>query len=637
MLATVIAGCGGSGLPGGSVVNYPGGPGQPPTKLVNVKVTVTIPASGGQGVRPDYVSVNTQSLVIQLSSVNGNGVTGVNPTIINTVARAHGCKSEAGETVCTATASGSPGADVFGVTTYAGTNANGSVLSVGTVQATIKSGSGVPINNRLSLTLYGVIASLNLSLSPNGAKRGQPAKASVSLSAFDASGAQIVGPSDFATPISLTIQGDTQHAFTLRAGRKSGSMLSIVRPASGIILSYDGNAQASPVTLAATVDGPSSSGASANFALRGKAPPPPVGTIYALNLGTNDGLSATVTEYNGKAKGNAAPERTLQLSSKLYARSIAVDAAGNLYVGYFDNELGFSPSNGAPDKGNEVAIYAPDASGSDQPTAVITADKGTQTLLFPLFESIDPSGDLVTYGATGVDGVGGNDAVLTYAPGSSAPAQGWAFAAPLITYAGPTGLALDAAGNFYVNGALHTSLGPKYGLFTALASDNGNPAVNPSRTIPWDTITELTPGHTTNVSLDASGEIFIANFTLQGSGSNASCQGNANVYAASPSGGVTDVKPLRVLVLAGVFTANPQCASPTNPLAAYFPAVTLYGTTLFAADDFNSAIDAFKSDARGNVKASLQIAGSATGLSAPIGVVITSASGQAKAGSAQSP
>ena len=76
----------------------------------------------------------------------------------------------------------------------------------------------------------------------------------------------------------------------------------------------------------------------------------------------------------------------------------------------------------------------------------------------------------MTYGATAVDGNGGSDAALTYAAGSAgaaAPLHGWNFASPTIRYAGPTGLALDAAGNFYVNGALHTSLGPSYGLFVA--------------------------------------------------------------------------------------------------------------------------------------------------------------------------
>ncbi len=132
-----------------------------------------------------------------------------------------------------------------------------------------------------------------------------------------------------------------------------GPSLSIVKPTSGITLKYDGNKQASPITLQASVDGPSSISAHAHFALHGKQPPPPVGTIYALNLGSNDGLGATVTEYDGKAKGNATPERTLQLSAKLYARSIAVDASGNLYVGLFDYAVRFLViESRTPDAGN---------------------------------------------------------------------------------------------------------------------------------------------------------------------------------------------------------------------------------------------------------------------------------------------
>ena len=635
LTTALAAGCGGgSNLPNGSVVNSPGGSGHPPTKLVNVKVTVTVPRGSGQRVRPDYVSVNTESLAIELASVNGGGVTGVNATTINTTARAHGCKVQAGSTVCTATAQGSPGQDVFTVTTYSATNATGSVLSAGTVQAKIAgNGGGVPISNTLSLTLDGVITSLKLSLSPNSAKRGVAAKSAVALDAFDASGAQIVGPSDFASPIALTIQGDSQNAFTLHAGGKSGSSLSIVKPISNITLAYDGNPQASPVTTQASVDPPGIS-ANASFKLRGKQPPPPVGTIYALNFGptTGYGLSATVTEYDGKSKGNATPVRTLQLSTKLYARSIAVDSVGNLYVGYLDNSLGFSPSNGSPDAGNEIAVYAPKASGNAKPAAVLTADKATKTALFPLYISFDPAGDLVTYGATAVDGNGGNDAVLTYVPGSSgaaAPAHGWNFASPTVDYAGPTGLALDTSGNFYVNGALHTSLGPSYGLFVASASDVGNPAADPTRTIPWEPSSGLTPGLTTNVGLDDSGEPFIANVGLQGSGSSTACQGLANVFAAGASG--SSVKPLRILTFDGVFVQNPQCDSPRNPLVPFFPSVALYGATLFVADDFNNAISAYSANAKGTVKPSLQIAGSATGLNAPIALFITSASGRAAA------
>jgi hypothetical protein len=641
LIAALLSACGGGGSPVGSVVNYPGGgPSSPPTQLVNVKVTVTIPASKSSKYRirvhPQYVSVNTQSLVIQLASVNGSGVTGVNPTTINTDARAKGCSDVGGTRTCSGTATGSPGSDVFSVTTFSAANGTGSLLSAGTVQARISGNDGgVRITNTLPLTLRGIVASMQLSVSPSSAKRGKATKAAVTLQAFDASGAQIVGPSDYADSISLQIQGDVQNAFLLHAGGKSASSLTIVKPTSNIAMSYDGNAQAAPVTIAATVDG-SAVAANANFALKGRVPPPPVGTIYALNYGSSgSGQSATVTEYGGSAKGNAAPERTLKLSSKLYARSLAVDSSGDIYVGYFDTPSGASASNGSPDTGNEIAIYSPDASGSASPNAVIAADKSSQTAVFPIFMSFDSSGDLVTYGATSVDGNAGNDAVLIYSSpssGPSVPSNAWAFSSPGLRYPGPTGLALDGSGNFYVNGALHLALGPSYGLFVAPSSDDADPSVTPSRTLPWDTKTKLTPGATTNVAVSSSGEIFIAASLVTFSGSNPICQGAVNVYSAGYGGGTTDVPPLRTLTLGGILTKNYECDSPRNPLVAFFPSITLYGTTLFAVDDFNNAIDAYKSSGNKTVQPTLQITGAATGLNAPTAIVVSSLSGQAKAG-----
>jgi hypothetical protein len=634
-----LAACGGAGTyPSGPVVNSPGSPGpkQSPPTIVSVKVTVTIPArKKGYAVRPNYVSVNTQSVVIQLASVNGQPVSGVNPTTINTVARSHSCKVTAGQTVCTQTASGSPGDDAFTVTTYAGTNATGSVLSVGSVYAKIQGTGGDVQINHLSLALEGVIASLQLSLSPNAAKLGHPTSAAATLIAYDASGAQIVGPSDYYIPIVLGIQGDTAHAFVLKAGRSSGSTLTIAKPTSDITLRYDGNRGASSVTIGATVDGPGSIGASANFKLRGKQPPPPFGTLYVLNLGTRDGKGALVTEYNGQANGNATPERTLALDTKLYARSIAVDSTGNLYVGYLDNQLGYDPGTGDPDTGNEVAIFAPGASGNDKPSAVLTADPKTQSALFPVFIAIDPSGRLVTYGSTTVDGNSG-DSVLTYAAGSKGstpPEYGFDFHSPSLHYPGPNGLAIDSSNNFYINGALHTILGNQYGLYVAAAADIGNPNASPARTIPWNaSVTQLVPGFTSNDSLDRAGEIYIGTWTSQGNGSNTSCQANTNVYAAGAQGGTTNVPPLRVLTLETIAASGNACY-PQNPLLTYFPTIQLYGTSLFAVDDLNNAVDAFPASASGKVQPSLRIAGSATQLDAPIALVIT-VSGSAKAGPA---
>lgn len=619
----LLAGCGGGGgNPFGPVVNSPGGGGgHPPTQLVPVKVTVTVPRSSGQ-MRPDYVSVNTESLVIELTSVDGSGVTGVKATTINTLAHSHGCKTGSDGLVCSATAQGSPGDDVFAVTTYSAPNAIGSVLSVGTVQAKVKGGNAnVPISNTLSLTLDGVIASLKLALAPNWGKYGHAMRSSVTLAAFDATGAQIVGPSNYATPVVLSLQGDSQNAFALRANGKTGASLSIVKPTSDITLAYDGNPQASsPVTLQANVDGPSI-GSSANFSLRGKQPPPPVGTIYVLNIGANDGKSATVTEYDGKAKGNVAPKNVLHLSSALYARSIALDAKGNLYVGYFDSPSGWSPSTDEPDAGNEVAIYQPGASGSDGPTAVLNSDPQATTTLYPSSMSFDPSGRLVTYGANTSEIPSPKGAVLTYAAGSkgrTAPEDAFNFASPWIEYSvgGTTGLAVDANNNFYVSGGLAVTFSVEYGLFVAQASDIDNPQAPVARTVSWSDEQPNEPIR--NVALDENGEIYL------GYADSTSCQAKVNVYAGGLKG---SDQPLRVLTLDGVTAQGCQNSS----FWQNFPTINLYGRSLYIVDPINNALDAFPAGNGGTVKATLHIAGSLTGLNAPIGLLVTSLSGSAAA------
>jgi hypothetical protein len=623
--------CGGSpNTPDGSFVGFGGNPGGPPTRLVAVKVTVTVP-SGTRGAKPNYVSPNTQSLAIQLASVNGKGVTGVNPTILNTVPKARDCKPGAHGIICTATAEGSPGSDVFAATAYAGTGATGAVLSAGTVAATIGSGGGSVGISTLSLTLEGVIASLKLGLLPKNAKRGIRTTATVTLDAYDASGAEIVGPSDYAEPLSLAIQGDSNHSFRLHDARGSGESLTINKPTGDITLTYDGNKEASPITVAASVSGASGSSASVGFALLGKQPPPPVGTIYALNYGSSSGEDATITEYDGKAKGNAAPERTLLLDKKLYAVSIAVDSSDNLYVGYFDSSNG--ASFGKPDSGNEIAIYAPGASGNDQPTATLTATKNTT--IYPIFIAFDPSGRLVTYGATTVDGNTGN-AVMTYADsskGATDPEHAFAFSSPAIYYPGPTGLTIDSANNFYLNGTFKSGFGSAYGMYVNAAVNIGNPSAQPSRELLWNSKTKLSPGFTSNVALNKSAEIYIANFVKTGSGSSATCQGATNVYAAGASGSGSGESPTRILTLDGIQTQGTDCTNTFSPLRFYFPEIQIYGgSALFAADPFNDAVSEYPASANGSAKPSLRIAGSATQLNAPVALVITSVSGSATAG-----
>lgn len=634
MVALVTAwGCGGSfNTPNGPNVGDGGNPGQPPPRLVDVSVTVTIPAPS-QGIGPQYVSYNTESVAIQLVSVNGNSVSGVNPTIVNTLPNSRDCKAQAQETVCTGVAKGSPGNDVFVLTAYEGKNATGAVLAVGTARANIGSGGGKLSINGQTLTLNGIIAKLKLSLSPNQSKRGEKTTAQVSLRAYDASGAEITGPSDYAEPVALTIQGDVDRSFSLHLGNRSGESLKITKPPTGITLVYDGNTQAQPVTAQASVDGPSSPSASAAFNLKGKQPPPPIGTIYALNLGSSSGQGATVTEYDGKSTGNAAPERTLNLDAKLYAVSIAVDSSNDLYVGYFENNLGYNPANGEPLSGNEIAIYAPSASGNDQPVATITEGPDSTTI-FPIFMAFDPSQRLVTYGATTVDNNTG-DSVLTYAKGTSGkatPEYAFAFNTPTIHYSGPNGLAIDGAGNVYLNGQFKQGFSSVYGMYVNAAVNIGLNDATPSRDIPWNpSQSGLQPGYVSNLALNESGEIFIGNIVKNGSGSGATCQAAANVYSAGASGSGSGYSPLRTMMLESIATQGTACTNQSDPRYFYFPTIAIYGTALFAADAYNNAIDAFAASGHGVVKPFLQISGSATQLDAPVALVITSVSGHAKA------
>jgi hypothetical protein len=573
--------------------------------------------------RADYLSLNTQSVSIGLASVNGTGVTGVGATIVNTNRKSPGCKLGSKTLVCSANLSASPGDDVFNVIAYQGTNATGDILAAGVVNKHIGSGGGgFGLSNTLSIDVGGVIAKLALSAKPSSVPRGKAAAITVGLDAFDASGAAIVGNSDFNEPITLAVEGDSTGAFSLHDGAARGSTISVPRPAKSLVLAYDGSSQAaSSITLQASVSNPNPASAGAKVAVTGTPPPLQPGTIYVLNAGTRAGKGASVTEYDGKANGNAAPQRTLNLSKSLYARSIAVDSTGNLYVGYLDNEQGFSSVNGTPDTANEIAVYAPSASGNAAPVSVISSDPKTSSAVFPIALAFDPAGDVVTYGATSVSSNTGN-AVVAYAPGSSgavAPAHAWSFASPLLSYAGPTGLALDGGGNFYVNGALHTALGPNYGIFTNTASNQDNPSVSPARTIPWDSKTQLIPGQVSGVSLDSSGEIYAGNYTIA---NGTSCQARANVYAAGATGGTTDVAPLRTLTLSGVTTTNTLCFAPSNPLAGYYPAIYGYGTTLFVADEFGNAVDGFPGNASGTVRPSKHIVGTSTGIQTPIAVFV---------------
>ncbi|HEY3675202.1 MAG TPA: hypothetical protein VGK84_04365, partial [Candidatus Tumulicola sp.] len=102
-------------------------------------------------------------------------------------------------------------------------------------------------------------------------------------------------------------------------------------------------------------------------------------------------------------------------------------------------------------------------------------------------------------------------------------------------------------------------------------------------------------------------------------------------YAAGANGGTTDVPPLRILTLQGVVTTNEECVSPRSPLQPFFPSIQTYGSNVYVTDDFNNQIAGYPDGHNGTIAPILDITGGATGLNAPIAVVISSLSGSAQA------
>jgi streptogramin lyase len=119
------------------------------------------------------------------------------------------CKRRGTSLACTVDLKEYGGYDTFTVNLYATTNGTGTALSTASAIARIK-----PNQTRVvSLTLEGVPATIltnvaNMSAIDDGAVH----TSTFSVSVQDASGATIVGPTKFATPLQVTTNGDAQEA-----------------------------------------------------------------------------------------------------------------------------------------------------------------------------------------------------------------------------------------------------------------------------------------------------------------------------------------------------------------------------------------------------------------------------------------
>ncbi len=223
----------------------------------------------------------------------------------------------------------------------------------------------------------------------------------------------------------------------------------------------------------------------------------------------------SITVYVASANGNATPTNTIAGFSTGLSQPQGI-ARDRAGNIYVTNPNPFTGSG-------SITVYAPGASGNATPTATIVG--GNTRLAGPTGIALDGAGNIyVTNLFGGGSGSGaGNGSITVYAPGASGNATPTATIAGGSTgLVGPAGIALDGAGNIYVANQFVNSIT----VYAAGASGNATPMA---------TIGSLSRAldHPVGIALDGAGNIYVTNLSFGGITS------SITVYAAGAFGNAT--------------------------------------------------------------------------------------------------
>jgi hypothetical protein len=245
LTSVLLAACGG----GGNAARTVPASGAPREGSATIRLTIP-PAASSSALRrsPQYVSPSTKSLLIAVQTVNGQA-TAFPAIALNVVVPSTACPAPAqgGQSeICTFSVILPVGSVAMTVTTYDqplnGNTPAGNQLSSVTVTQQL-SGNGDPI----LLTLNGVPASATLALGTPIAAIGTPSTIAVTATALDADGNLIVGPGNYAPPITVAVTDPT--------GRVTVSQASIGAPGANATLAYNGGSGLGKVTVTGSASG----------------------------------------------------------------------------------------------------------------------------------------------------------------------------------------------------------------------------------------------------------------------------------------------------------------------------------------------------------------------------------------------
>jgi hypothetical protein len=248
LVASGIAACSGGGGGASTPVTAPTtSPLEGPTGTL----TLTIPRNSDSAHRsPQFVSPNSAFIVVTVKTVNGQPPTTtqvpVNPTTtaLSTGSGGNCVVAPSGE-VCTIKIPAPTGTVVYQFDLLDSSNHK---LATNTVTFVIVAGS---TNPSLTAQLDGIVASVTVTtphLNPGTAFSGP-----ITVQAFDASGAQIVGPAPFAFSFTLTDTDGSNHT-SLTDNGTTGKTVTDGSPNDVVILNYDG-ANIPSFTITVTING----------------------------------------------------------------------------------------------------------------------------------------------------------------------------------------------------------------------------------------------------------------------------------------------------------------------------------------------------------------------------------------------
>jgi hypothetical protein len=249
----LLAGCGG----GGGSAPSPVQPAvqSPPTsapRTASATLTLDVPRGASSARRaPHFVSPNSATLVVSVRTVNGQPPTAaqvppaLNPQTfpLSTAAGGNCTVSPSGET-CTVTIAAPTGQVSYQFDLL---DASNNKLATNTLTFTIAAGS----TPQLQAQLDGIVSTVTVTAPALTA--GTSFSGPITVQAFDASGALIVGSAPYANPFTLT-DNDASGATSLTDNATTGLAVTVGGPNDVVILNYDGSAN-DPFTISATVPG----------------------------------------------------------------------------------------------------------------------------------------------------------------------------------------------------------------------------------------------------------------------------------------------------------------------------------------------------------------------------------------------